>query len=449
MTQTRKFASLPDLDEAQDIYETPDLTDDTSTVPASTTIRSPSSTSSYDDAQEDQDQSGIDRQHVQMDRARAHFKPARVDARDVDFSDRLNRQRKSYRTSNRRRRFSGASDGEFGDLSDEEDETLERKLARLRREIEEAKVELEEQQTELDSAEPANESSTENLPSLKEIEKLSEMLDTMHGRRHPGVNGAEAHYQKALERFQNAQLASANGHAEGAEAKTDLTTTSHVMDISPEQRAQIFAKAAEFDDRLSSLEKVLGLDANTMPDISSNDPKSILYTLTDLDRHIATINSTSSTDALDSANRRVRQLTQEAERLVELRRSSSPSTPTNKASNGAKPTSPLPEDPEGSAKINALFGTLPTIANLAPSLPMVLERLRTLRLIHANAGDASATLDELEKRQAEQETEIQRWREALGSMEASISEGEGVLTGNVKLVGEWVKDIETRVGKLG
>ena len=79
---------------------------------------------------------------------------------------------------------------------------------------------------------------------------------------------------------------------------------------------------------------------------------------------------------------------------------------------------------------------------------MVLERLRTLRLIHANAGDASTTLHELEKRQAEQETEIQHWREALNKVEASISEGQGVMTGNVKLVGQWVKDIEARVGKL-
>ena len=57
-------------------------------------------------------------------------------------------------------------------------------------------------------------------------------------------------------------------------------------------------------------------------------------------------------------------------------------------------------------------------------------------------------LDELEKRQAEQETEIQRWREALDKVEASMSEGEGAMTDNMKLVGQWVKEIEARVRKL-
>lgn len=414
-------------------------------------MRSPSSASSYDDAPEDPDESGIDRRHVQATAARTRFKPARVDAKDVDFSDRLSRQRRSYRTSSRRRRFSGTSDEEYGDLSDEEDETFERKLARLRREIEEVKIEFDQNQTELDSAKPDNERSSKDSASVEEIEKLSELLDAVYGRKQGATSGAEAQFLKTLEHFQNAKLPSTNGMTEGAGADRASSLKSETTQISPEQRAQILSKAAEFDERLGSLEKALGLDANTMPDIS-NSQKPILHALNDLDRNVSSISSTSSTEALDSANRRVRQLTQDAERLVELRRSTSPSTPSTaqagKTTNGVAHSSSSGEDPEGDAKINALFGTLPTIQNLSSSLPMVLERLRTLRIIHANAGDASTTLDELEKRQTEQAAEIQRWRDALDKVEASISEGEGVMTGNVKLVGEWVRDIESRIGKL-
>jgi hypothetical protein len=34
----RKYAALPDLDSAPDIYETPELTDDNSTVPVSSNL---------------------------------------------------------------------------------------------------------------------------------------------------------------------------------------------------------------------------------------------------------------------------------------------------------------------------------------------------------------------------------------------------------------------------
>jgi len=81
-------------------------------------------------------------------------------------------------------------------------------------------------------------------------------------------------------------------------------------------------------------------------------------------------------------------------------------------------------------------------------LPMVLERLRTLRLLHASAGSAAATLDEIEKRQGEQDAEIEAWREALEKVEGALEEGEGTLSQNVKVVAEWVKDLEGRVAKF-
>jgi nuclear migration protein JNM1 len=77
-----------------------------------------------------------------------------VDARDVDFSDRIAGKRKSYIVSSRRRRrrrgagrrgdgYYGSDDSEGSEEEEGEVETVERRLARLRREVEEVKVELE------------------------------------------------------------------------------------------------------------------------------------------------------------------------------------------------------------------------------------------------------------------------------------------------------------------
>lgn len=309
------------------------------------------------------------------------------------------------------------------------------------------------------------------------IAKLSEMLDAVYVQRQGGVKGAEAQFTRTLKRFARP----------AADATTTIpqTTTGITVTAASEQAAQALSRAADFDARLSQLEKALGLNANNMPDIATHPPKSILHNLDTLERQLQTISEV-STSSLDAASRRVQKLTQEAERLDELRRSarasqdgvSSPVSATGSrqrsgtvsagavaaaagaaagggGAGGAADAGPPPEmmgayieDPERVAKINALYGTLTTIESLSPTLPLVLERLRTLRLIHTSAGTAAATLDELEKRQGEQAEEIRQWSEALTKVEENLKQGEGTLQDNIKTVGDWVRDLEARIAKF-
>ncbi|KAJ8123359.1 hypothetical protein O1611_g9611 [Lasiodiplodia mahajangana] len=132
MAVNRKYADLPDLDSAPDIYETPDLTDDNSTIPT-TVDRSLSDDEFDDDDDDDTDGPGISHSRLRINQARSRFMPSQLDARDVDFSDRVNGKRKSYRASSKRHRILKDGTAEIGDLSDEEEgESLERKIA-LRR----------------------------------------------------------------------------------------------------------------------------------------------------------------------------------------------------------------------------------------------------------------------------------------------------------------------------
>jgi nuclear migration protein JNM1 len=105
-------------------------------------------------------------------------------------------------------------------------------------------------------------------------------------------------------------------------------------------------------------------------------------------------------------------------------------------------------DDEHTAKIQALYATLPTIQSLHPLLPSVLERLRSLRACHSGAAHAAESLDDLEKRQAEMASEIEQWREGLTNVEEKMRQGEAALRSNVETVEPWVRDLESRLGRL-
>ena len=100
------------------------------------------------------------------------------------------------------------------------------------------------------------------------------------------------------------------------------------------------------------------------------------------------------------------------------------------------------------SKINALYGTLPSLDKLTPVLPLVLDRLRTLRLVHTSAWQADTVLSSLETRQTQQAAEIQNWAEKLSELERDVKEAEDRTVGKVQEVGGWVREIEERVQRL-
>ncbi|KAK4251204.1 Dynamitin-domain-containing protein [Corynascus novoguineensis] len=428
MASHRKYAALPDLDSAPDIYETPELTDDQSTIPP-TTVRS-SSDNEYDD---DEDvATGISRSRLRIDQARSKFMPAAVDATDVDFSDRLASKRKSYKTSTRRRRVLEDGTEEIGNLSDEDDAgSLSRKIARLKREIEEAKEEYEKQKA------GSNQSNDEGEVTEGEFESLSKVLDEISSLDQslatraipappPGSGGEGA----------------PNAHAGGVSYTTPTYGSNH-------EQTHALTKVADFDSRLLVLERALGIGSAGMPEFDAGSvPRAILPLLENLHKQISTL-SEASVPSLDSISRRVRALTQEAENLEKARRNAKTAQDAL-ASAGAAPAAEgtALEDSEQTAKINALYGTLPTIESLSPLLPPLLDRLRSLRSLHADAATAAETLARLEKRQAEMAGEIQQWREGLEKVEDAVRAGDATMTKNVEVISGWVKDLEEKMSRL-
>ena len=377
--------------------------------------------------------------------ARSHFLPATVDARDVNFSDQIGGRRKAYRTSSRRIHKNSIGEEELTSYSDGEDTTVEglnRRIARLLREAQEVKAEIARRQ-ETGEAEEASELD-KNLDSSS-LGQLSNILDDVDG----SLAGRK---QGARDRL----LQKVNGTSAVVKGPTKSVTSGEsklLVTYAPNfQHQHTLAKVADFDARLRLLETVLGAD--TMPVSIENGPSTttVLPTLDKLDRQISLLSS-SSASSLDAVKSRIRQLTLDAEKLYEARRSAKAAQdalleePQNPSSE-IKPPLNL-EDPEQTSKINALYGTLHTIETVAPILPSVLERLRSLRLIHADAATASQNLAAVEKRQAEMAEEIRSWREGLEKVEQSIKVGEGKMVGNLEAVEGWVRELEERMETFG
>jgi nuclear migration protein JNM1 len=333
----------------------------------------------------------------------------------------------SYRTYHRRshRVFDDGTE-EFGNLSDEE-ETVDEKLARLRQEVEELKATLEEQDDQ--------EHQTQENDPFNNVLSISKELDAIHITRKGGTEGAHSDFNKALQSFnrQSQQLPPLKA--------TEDQPTSSTADNS--QALQALSKAAEFDSRLSFLETALGLTGSNIPDSGDKTSKPVLPTLGNLERLIGT--ALAQPDQLEAAQSKTRQLLKEAERLSKLKtEQSNERTP---ATNGQR-TEPAPDNEEQNSKINALYGILPTIDSLSPTLPLLLDRLRTLRLLHTTAADASATLDDIEEQQEEQAEEIKQWREAVEKVETNLKQEQGTLAENVEKMSAWIKELEERISKI-
>lgn len=376
----------------------------------------------------------ISRARLHPDTARSRFEPSLVDAKDVDFSDRISGKKKSYRASSRRVRVLADGTREMGDLSDEEEGTgegLDRKMARLRREVEEVRVEAEQRRRERDAKGEEEEEEEEVEDEAVGLSRLLEALATPAA----GPEGSASRLSKALSKPLPQAAAPAPTSQPASAQPTDAAApATYTVTYAPSyDPTHTLARITTFDTRLASLESALGL-----PPAGSSTLHPVLPALTTLAQKLAVISS-ATPSSIDALSRRVRALTVETEKMAAVKEAARAATP---GSEGEK------EEDEQAAKINALFGTLATIEGLAPLLPGVLERMRSLRKVHADAAGAAGEMEEALRRQEEMGREIEKWKVGLERVEEAVREGERVGGENVKTVEGWVRELEERVKNL-
>ncbi|KAG7006004.1 ubiquinone biosynthesis monooxygenase [Physcia stellaris] len=448
MAAGRKYAALPDLDAAPDTYETPELTDDNSTIPPSSLPRPESPASSQDETDEDV-LTGISRRGLDPDQARSHFLTSGQESADPQYTGRIKSKRKSYKESGKRGRPKDAVGVGAETSSDEDEHSLEKKLARLRREVAEVKAAFERKKTQEKSA------TQPTAADGNSLEDVDQMLNSMDVQGSQTENGAASRLVKSLSNATKQHSVSAAGP--GYESQPDsLYTFNYIPNYGKEHS---IAKVAEFDARLTLLENALGIDKIALPTQPGPQAKAVLPTLANIDRQISIVsNSTDST--MDATNRRIRQLTQNAQRLTEARKSakaaqealsnsrSIPGPPIGSHEGVDGSSTPNLEDEEQISKINALYGTLPTIEALSPILPSLLDRLRSLRSVHAEAAMASKSLAQIESRQEAMAEDILSWRTGLEKVEGIFAEGQRTMGENMLAIEGWVKELEERMVKI-
>ena len=394
------------------------------------------------------------RLRLDADEARTRFLP--IGERDARDPSRIYSKRKSYRSSSRKRRKDGPElNGLINGIevsSDEEAESLERKLARLQKEIAEVKGEFEQRR--------ANKEDGATQESHREVESLntlSQILETVDPPNTDSSAGAASRLSKRLMAANEPSRTSVNS-VDGLGSQPALqaadTSTYTVTYESAYQEEHALSKIPDSDSRLALIETALGLDAVPLPTQDRSHWKAVLPTLNTLDKQLGTLSNSTDT-SLDKASRGVKQLVQDTEKLEQARKAAkiaqdalSPSSEDFSSLNGPTKGAGVLDDPEQRSKINALYGTLSTIESLAPLLPSVLDRLRSLRSFHADAATASLTLSKLETRQEDMKQELQGWREGLKKVESTMGQGELTVKENTETVEGWVKELEERMRKF-
>lgn len=373
-----------------------------------------------------------------------HFLPSHADTRDSGLAARISSKRRQYRATAKTGPET-LEKSESRGVSDYDEESFERKVTRLRREILEVKEIFEK-----------NKSNKRGNPAVSSLERdgswdtLNDILDEAHKAPIYGAANKIVHTLSTTSRTQHGSKR--DQKVEPTEQNPELP--SYTVTYAPTyQQSYALAKAADFDARLSLVETLLGVETIHLPTQDRPSYASVLPTLDNLDRQISTLSS-SSNSSLDLIDRKVKQLTQDTQKLAEARLSARSAQDALNLSLeiavvDTKHLHDAEEISERNAKINALYGTLPTIDSLAPLLPSVLDRLKSLQSVHAGAASASQNLAKLEAQQQSMAEEIKSWREGLEKVERAVEQGERATVGNVKVVEAWVKELEERMRKLG
>lgn len=398
------------------------------------------------DEPEEEEVSGISRQRLDPDEARTHFSSDGAEGKPGGQQGRISSKRKSYKQNNRRTKADDVEVLETGDLSEDEEEGFESKLARLRREIAEVKVESERRKAHNQTV-----SKKELELDADDLDSLSNVLEDVQSSSHRGSTGAASRLIQRINSTSENKVIPSNRSITNAPHQPQSYPT-YTLNYAPTYpKDHTLAKVADFDARLTLLEMILGAGTIPLATQDKADTKPILPAMESLQQQISVV-SNASDSSLESSSRRIKQLTKDAEKLTEARKAAKAAQDAlSMGESGIHKGGAVPqdiEDPERLSKINALYGTLPTIESLSPLLPPLLDRLRSLRSVHANAANASQSLAQAESRQEAMAEELKSWREGLEKAERMLKESEQTMGSNMSTVEGWVEELEERMQKL-
>ncbi|KAF9650895.1 hypothetical protein BDM02DRAFT_3092305 [Thelephora ganbajun] len=209
---------------------------------------------------------------------------------------------------------------------------------------------------------------------------------------------------------------------------------------------------AELDERVGELESVVGSSTASLDELSPLPPP-LLPLLTRLNTQMTILTQPRHIDAI---SRRLKLLLSDLERAHQQQQQPQPHSQSSgsqrKPSAGqstAISTSTAIGHPAAPQVLAEQLA--PLVTRLAPSLPHIphlLNRLRTLSALHASAAELEGTLDLLEKEQKVTRSTLNELSTAIESVEKSLEGNRDVVKGNVESLEGRVEELMKRISDL-
>ncbi|KAG2364400.1 Dynamitin-domain-containing protein [Suillus spraguei] len=188
---------------------------------------------------------------------------------------------------------------------------------------------------------------------------------------------------------------------------------------------------AEMDKRVGELEKLVGSVGATLDESTPITPP-LLPMLTRLNSQLMLLTQPRH---IDSISRRLKLLLSDLERV---------STAQAQKRQAQPPGSTIP----GTATQDALLPLLTRLAPSLPHIPHILTRLRTLSALHASAGEFQGTMAALEEEQRKTRDALEALKIAVADVETSLEANKGTVAGNVQGLEDRVDRVLTRLEEL-
>ncbi|ORZ12210.1 Dynamitin-domain-containing protein [Absidia repens] len=489
-----KYATLPDIDDQPDVYETPEATEGT--------------LHSLND--NDTDQSGDDdtdnlvRTRISHQEASDRFKNGVVDSHNTDFSDQLGRRKKAlYRTYVRRPPALDTDEYEILPRESALEETQLQKFRRLTFEVEELSNALDTEDKDNAATKSKENQDISQAELMSQITYLQNDLgrlyqrftdnqqnDLVHIHSDPvttspsygkHVNEAKS-LIKQLEAYKALATAPSTTTAEGEPAQNtneNSDAVTYELYYTPEAaNAHQQGRVVDIDERIAKIEKLVGTSSgqgfDSIP--SSLATTSLIHSLSKLEQQISLL---AQPRQLDTVSRRIKVLNSELERLHELKTggggggrkelgygslsgfssnagglhspsntgigSISRSSDNNRdGQNGG--SSVISNDTE--EKVSHLFATMEKVDPLLNLTPALLTRLKALQGLHTEAATFGQSVKVISDEQTRMTEEIKSLDTTCELLTKSLKNNEDLVNKNVDVIDTRMTDLVRRMEAL-
>ncbi|EIW63439.1 uncharacterized protein TRAVEDRAFT_161761 [Trametes versicolor FP-101664 SS1] len=435
-----KYANLPDIDTAQDVYETEDTfptaqdskgdsSDDEASAPARGHGRGKGGEAS---GREELDASSVDPEEASKKFKKAEKKHHRPKVQYVyppspspeDESRPVSPTRSSIPLSQRLR-------------------LLQAEVASLETELSDPTNPLLRKEKEAGNADPG-----ELIRGMVDVKRRIEQISKAREGRGKLVSAVLG--ESDTEDASEAATAVKREAAKNAEGAESVPVPAIVIPRAPEVR-----DIAEMDKRVGELEKLVGSSSTALDELAPLPPP-LLPLLTRLSAQLTLLTQPRH---IDSISRRIKLLNSELERTsgasgsqahnASQRRGAS--THHQPASGSvSSPASATPPAPTASSAVlqEQLAPVLSRLAPLLPHIPHILTRLRTLSALHTSAAGFQKTLEGLEEEQRRTRGALEELQRAVEGVEKSLTENETLVRGNVRELEERIEGVGRRMDDL-